>query len=90
MEITIDVSETNLARYGLTFDDVATAVRNTNRDISAGLIKTETEEVLIRSRSKQTDADRIGDIIIRSNEDGSNLLVQGCSFRKRTFCRGSQ
>ncbi len=76
LEITIDVSETNLARYGLTFDDVAQAVRNTNRDISAGLIKTETEEVLIRSRAKRTEAELIGDIVIRSNEDGSNLLVR--------------
>ncbi len=76
IEISIDVSEVNLARYGLTFDDVTKAVRNTNRDISAGIIKTEIEEVLIRSRAKQTEADLISDIVIRSNSDGSSLLVR--------------
>jgi len=76
IEISIDVSEVNLARYGLTFDDITKAVRNTNRDISAGIIKTENEEVLIRSRAKQTEADLISDIVIRSNPDGSNLLVR--------------
>jgi len=85
LEITINVSETNLARYGLTFDDVAQAVRNTNRDISAGLIKTETEDVLLRSRSKRTEAQLIGDIVIRSNDDGSNLLVRDVAEVKERF-----
>ena len=85
LEISINVSEVNLARYGLTFDDVTQAVRNTNRDISAGLIKTESEEVLIRSRAKQTDAQRIGDIVIRSNQDGSNLLVRDVAEVEERF-----
>lgn len=34
------------------------------------------EEILIRSRAKQTDASRIGEIIVRSNTDGSNLLLR--------------
>ena len=85
IEITIDVSEANLSRYGLTFDDVTKAVRNTNRDLSAGIIKTENEEVLIRSRAKRTDADRIGEIVIRSNSDGSNLLVRDVANVREQF-----
>ncbi len=85
IEITIDVSEINLARYGLTFDDVTKAVRNTNRDISAGVIKTETEEILIRSRAKQTDAQHISDIVIRSNSDGSSLLVRDVANVREQF-----
>ena len=85
LEISINVSEANLVRYGLTFDDVSQAVRNTNRDISAGLIKTESEEVLIRSRAKQTEAQSIGEIIIRSNPDGSNLRVRDVAEVKEQF-----
>ena len=85
LEISINVSEVNLARYGLTFDDVSQAVRNTNRDISAGLIKTENEEVLIRSREKRTEAELIGDIIIRSNPDGSTLLVRDIATVEERF-----
>ena len=75
-EISIEVSEDNLRRFGLTFDQVAGAIRANNRDISAGSIKSTEEEILIRSKAKETDAELIGDIILRSNPDGSNLLVR--------------
>ena len=75
LEISIDVSEETLRRYNLTFDQVATAVRNNNQDISAGSVKSPNEEILIRSRSKETDAELIGDIIVRSNSDGTHLLL---------------
>jgi len=75
-EISIEVSEANLRRYGLTFDQVATAVSLNNRDISAGSIKSRDEELLIRSKSKKTDAEKIGEIVLRSNGDGNKLLVK--------------
>ncbi len=76
IEISIEVAEQDLNRYGLTFDQVAAAVRNNNRDISAGSVKTTYEEILIRSNGKQTEADEIGDIVLRSNPDGSKLLLR--------------
>ncbi len=75
-EISIEVSEENLSRFGITFDQVASAVRQNNRDISAGSIKSAREEILIRSKAKETDAGRIGEIIVRSETDGSNLLLK--------------
>ncbi len=75
-EISIEVSEEDLARFGLTFDQVAESVRQNNRDISAGSIKSSREEILIRSRAKETEAQLIGEIIVRSNSDGSNLLLK--------------
>ncbi len=85
VEITIDVSEVNLAKYGLTFDDVTKAVRNTNRDISAGIIKTKNEDILIRSRAKRTEAQHIANIVIRSNSDGSILLVGDVAVVEERF-----
>ena len=76
LEISIEVSEQDLARYGITFDQVANAVRLNNRDISAGSIKASTEEILIRSRAKETDAALIADIVVRSNKEGSDLLLK--------------
>jgi len=76
LEISIEVSEENLRRYGITFDEVASAVRLNNRDISAGSIKSTNEEILIRSKAKKTEAALIGEIIVRSNPDGSNLLLK--------------
>ncbi|MEM1243938.1 MAG: efflux RND transporter permease subunit, partial [Pseudomonadota bacterium] len=74
-EISIEVSEENLIRYGLTFDQVAQTVRFNNADISAGSIKGSNEEILIRSRAKENSADLIGEIVLRANPDGSKLLL---------------
>ncbi|MEQ8242665.1 efflux RND transporter permease subunit [Fulvivirga sp.] len=84
-EISIEVSEQALSRYGITFDEVASAVRQNNRDISAGSIKAETEEILIRSKAKVSDADFIGEIIVRTDVDGSNLLLRDIAAIKEQF-----
>lgn len=84
-EISIEVSEQNLSRYGLTFDEVAQAVRVNNRDISAGAIKSKREEILIRSNAKETDAHYIGEIVLRSNPDGTKLLLKDVASVKEQW-----
>ncbi|MDH5367238.1 MAG: efflux RND transporter permease subunit [Cyclobacteriaceae bacterium] len=85
LEISIEVSEQNLSRYDITFDQVANAVRQNNRDISAGSIKSTSEEILIRSRAKETDAELIGDIVVRSNPDGSDLFLKDIATIKEQY-----
>jgi multidrug efflux pump subunit AcrB len=85
VEISVEVSEQNLSRYGITFDQVANAVRQNNRDISAGSIKSSTEEILIRSNAKEVDADRLGEIILRANADGTNLFLRDVAVIKEQF-----
>ncbi|MEM6262832.1 MAG: efflux RND transporter permease subunit [Bacteroidota bacterium] len=75
-EISIEISEATLIRYGLTFEEIANAIRFNNRDISSGTIKTSQEEILIRSRNKKTNVDALGEIIIRTNTDGSLLRLR--------------
>ena len=85
LEISIEVEEETLRRYNITFDQVATAVRVNNRDISAGSVKSSTEEILIRSKAKSTDADRISEIVVRSNPDGTKLLLRDVATIKEQF-----
>ena len=85
LEISIEVSEADLLRYGLTFESVANAVRRNNQDISAGSIKSTEEEILIRSNAKETDAALIGEIIIRSNPDGSKLFLRDIAEIREQF-----
>lgn len=75
LEISIEVSEEDLRRYNLIFDQVANAVRFNNRDISGGTIKTVDEEIRIRANAKEFDPDILGNIILRANPDGSHLLL---------------
>lgn len=76
LEISIEVKEEDMLRYGLTFDQVAAAVRLNNRDVSGGTIKTSIEEIRIRSNAKEYDPGLIGEIIVRANPDGSHLLLR--------------
>lgn len=85
LEISIEVTEQDLLRYNLTFDQVANAVRQNNRDISAGSVKSANEEILIRSRAKETDATKIAEIVVRSNPDGSEILLKDVAVIKEQF-----
>ena len=51
-EISIEISESTLREYGLTFEDVVLAVRNSSLDLPAGSIKTEGGEILLRTKGK--------------------------------------
>lgn len=85
IEISIEVPEATLLRYNLRFEQIAAAVRLNNRDISAGAIKSKDEEILIRSRAKEKMAEKIGNIVLRANEDGSNLRLRDIATIKEQF-----
>lgn len=85
LEISVEVSEEDLLRYNLTFDQISNVISTNNRDISAGMIKSQDEEILIRSRSRSVDPNVIGEIILRANEDGSFLRIRDIADVKLKF-----
>ncbi len=85
LEISIEVSEEQLLRHNLTFDQISAAVALNNRDISAGMIRSDKEEILIRSRARSYDPDEIGNIIIRAESDGSYLRINDVGTIKMKF-----
>ncbi len=74
LEISIEVSDEALSRYGLTIRQIADIIRTSNRDISAGTLKTQGEEILIRGEGQRKLADEIGDIVIRGATAGGAQL----------------
>ena len=75
LEISVEVPEMTLRQNQLTFDDVANAIRLNNTDISAGSIKSADEEIRIRSNSKEVEAAKLEDIVLRSRADGSQIRL---------------
>lgn len=75
LELSVEVGEEQLRRYGLSFDEISRAIANNNIDISGGIIKNQQEEILIRSRMRSVDPQWIGKIILRANPDGSYLRI---------------
>lgn len=74
--IAIDVRENDLLRYGISFEQIASIVRSSNLDISGGSIKSNKEELYIRSMSKSTDPDIIKNYIIRALPDGQLIRLK--------------
>ncbi len=85
LEISVETTEENLLRYNLTFDEISNAISLNNRDISAGLIRSEKEELYIRSRARNVDPDEIANIIIRAKPDGSYLKIRDVAIVKKKF-----
>jgi multidrug efflux pump subunit AcrB len=85
LEISVEVPEATLLRYKLTFQDIMRTISSNNVDISAGKIRSDDEEILIRSRNRSVDPNVIGDIILRANSDGSYLRIRDIATVKRKF-----
>jgi multidrug efflux pump subunit AcrB len=51
-EMSVEVSEAALRRHGLSFDQVATAVRRSSLDLPGGSIETEGGEILLRTKGQ--------------------------------------
>lgn len=70
-EISIEVSEETLRQYGITFDEVAAAVRRSSLDLPGGSVKTKGGEVMIRTESRRYNAEEFAPITVITRPDGS-------------------
>lgn len=84
-EISVEIKEEELLRYKLTFDDLINAIQLNNQDVSGGEIKSDEEELLIRLRSRSTDPEKIGEIIIKGKADGSYIKIRDVAEVKKKF-----
>lgn len=74
-EISIDVSKDKLREYGLSFRDVAQAVKNSSRNMSAGQIRAENGYINLRVENQAYRGDEFEQIPVISLEDGTKILL---------------
>ena len=74
-EISIEISEQTLRAYGLTFDQVANAVRASSLDLPGGSVRTSGGEVLIRTEAKRYTASEFASVTVVTHPDGSSLKL---------------
>ncbi len=84
-EISIEVSEDTLRQYGLTFDDVAAAVRKSSLDLPGGSVRTEGGEVLIRTEARRYNAPDFGSITVITRPDGSKVKLEDLAVVRDAF-----
>lgn len=75
-EVSIEVSEEDLRRYGLTFEDVSRAVRANSLNVSSGRVRTGDGDYQLRARNLADTSFDFGEILIRESQDGGAVRVR--------------
>ncbi|MBN1796569.1 MAG: efflux RND transporter permease subunit [Sedimentisphaerales bacterium] len=84
-EISIEVSEETLRRYGLTFDRVAQVVNQSSLDIPAGSVKTTGGEILVRTKGQRYYGPQFENIVVLTRPDGTVVRLGDIATVKDDF-----
>ncbi len=84
-EISIEVSEFTLEQYGLTLSEVAQAIRRGSLDLPAGSIRADSGDILLRTKGQAYTGLDFETILVRTNPDGSRLLLKDIANIKDDF-----
>jgi multidrug efflux pump subunit AcrB len=85
LEFSIEVTEADLRRYLLTFDEIAASVAAANINISGGKIETPEEELLIRTWGRKYYAKQLYGLVVRGNPDGTVIRLRDIATVKEKW-----
>ena len=74
-EISIEVSETTLRKYGLTMSEISQAVRSSSVDLPGGTIKSEGGDILLRTKGQVYTGQDFARLVLRTFPDGTRLTL---------------
>ena len=74
-ELSVEVSEYDLRRYGLTFNELVTAIRGASLNLPAGAIKTVDGDIRLQTRGQAYVREDFEGIVVRTRRDGTQLRL---------------
>lgn len=74
-EVTIELSESSMRQYGLSFAEVAEAIRSSSINLSSGQVRTATGDVQLRARALADNEADFANIVLRQSTDGGVIRV---------------
>ncbi|MDO6420920.1 efflux RND transporter permease subunit [Saccharophagus degradans] len=74
-EIAIELSQDSLREYGLTLSQVSNAITQSSLDLSAGNIRTDGGDILIRSKGQAYNKHEFDQIVLKTHRDGTLLKL---------------
>ncbi|MFC1820779.1 efflux RND transporter permease subunit, partial [Thermodesulfobacteriota bacterium] len=74
-EINIEVSEERLREYGLTISQVTNAVRKSNMNLAGGTIRTQGEEIRIRTLGRKYTGEELSSIVVVARPEGEIITL---------------
>lgn len=89
LEMRVNVRENDLLKYGILIDEISLAIQRNNQDLTGGILRNDKEELIIRSRERSSDPEKIEQIILRSNQDGDQITIGDVADVEMTFSDNS-
>ncbi len=74
-EISIEVSEEQLRRYSISFDQVAKAIRRSSINLHGGTIRTSGEEIRVRTVGRKYTGEELADVVVLAGPDGELVTL---------------
>jgi multidrug efflux pump subunit AcrB len=74
-QIDIEIPEETLRSYGLTLRRAAEIIRRENRELPAGSIRSQSQEVLLRGNNRRTEGSEIAKLPVVADSNGAVLTV---------------
>ncbi len=74
-QIDIEIPEETLRSYGLTLRRAAEVIRRENRELPAGSIRSQSQEVLLRGNNRRTEGGEIAKLPLVADANGAVLTV---------------
>ena len=87
-EISVEVSEDTLRRYGLTLQQVAQSIRTGALDMPGGTLKTENGEILIRTMGQAYLGAEFSDLVVMTRLDGTRVTLGEVADIRDSFEEG--
>ncbi|MFC1799202.1 efflux RND transporter permease subunit [Thermodesulfobacteriota bacterium] len=84
-EIGVEVSEERLLEYGLTLTDVAAAVRHSNLNMAGGTIRSQGEEIRVRTMGRKYTGKELADIVVVARPEGEIITLDRLAVIKDDF-----
>ena len=84
-EISVEVSEQTLRKYGLTMSEVSQAIKSSSIDLPGGTIKTGSGEILVRTKERRYIGDEYASIVILTTVDGTEVTLGDIATIKDGF-----
>ncbi len=75
-EVTIEIAEDALRRYGLTFQQVAASISGSSVNLSAGQVKTSAGNLQLKARNLANTKEEFGNIIVRQAAEGGRVYLR--------------
>ncbi|MBC2605346.1 efflux RND transporter permease subunit [Pelagicoccus albus] len=75
-ELSIELTENDLRKYGLSFDQVVSIVRANSLDLPGGMIKAQGGEIQLRTKEQAYDAYDFENIVLLTRPDGGLVYLK--------------